>query len=59
MRAFTTWLHDTQVKKRNIEDMDGVLLNNYIGNFLLDLMKKDVSPHEPGTLTSYHRGIER
>lgn len=59
MNSFSTWLSDKQNGSRNIEEIDGVTLNNYIGNYLLGLRKKDGSFYEPDTLTSYHRGIER
>lgn len=59
MKSFTTWLSDKQNETRNIEEIDEVTLNNYIGNYLLCFMKKDGNHYEPDTLTFHHRGIER
>lgn len=34
-------------------------LDNYLGSFLLSIRKADGSHHEPDTLTSYNRSIDR
>ena len=40
-------------EKRNPVDIPPITLDAYIGHFIMEVRKKDGSPYEPGTVTSF------
>ena len=59
MKKFTEFLKESCGEERLPEEIPALHLNNYVGNFLLNIKKRDGKEYEPNSLTSYHRGIAR
>ena len=56
---FKTFLRDNHDITVEPEHIDGTRLDTLIGEWLLQLRKKNGSEYEPDTLLSFHRGLDR
>lgn len=59
VRKFCEWLENENNERTPLNEIDPHKLNNYVGNYLLEVKKMDGGEFEPDTLTGIHRGIER
>ena len=57
---FTQWLKDhPRSETRPVHTLEPEILDNYVGQYLLSVKRKDGTDYEPDTLTSIHRSIDR
>ena len=57
---FIEWLKEyPRSETRPVQTLEPEILDNYIGQYLLSVKRKDGTDYEPDTLTSIHRSIDR
>ncbi|XP_077987470.1 uncharacterized protein KIAA1958-like [Glandiceps talaboti] len=60
VNQFYKWMRAMRPSEiRQIHDIPAEELNEYLGSFFAGVRQKDGSEYEPGTITTYQRGIDR